>query len=220
MTSTACTYWKDAFEADEPDRASFEAHVAGCADCTRAMASVAALTSSVASLARAPAPPLDTSRLGPVLAERRRLDVLVTAFAVSEVAMLQFGGGGLGFRGGQRVLLVVLIVGAVILGVRWLQRLAMLHAFAAETLLGHLRVTTRGAERRGRFLVVACLAWVVLCFGMMPFSYDNPVALVWWLKSGPARLAFFAVWPALFAAYTWRITLPRLARLRGELEGT
>jgi hypothetical protein len=218
MTQRACTYWKDAFEADDPDRRAFEAHVAGCSDCTRALSTVSTLTSSMTSWARDPAPPLDTARLGSVLAERRRLDVLVTAFAVSEVAMLQFGGGGLGFARGQQTLLVILLVALAILALRWQQRGAMLRSFAAETLVGHFKVTTRGAERRSRWLVAGCLAWVVFCFGVMPWARDNPYALVSWLRSGPPRLAFLAAWPALFAAYTSFVTLPRLGRLRAELE--
>jgi hypothetical protein len=218
MNPSSCSVWRETLASDDADPAVFEAHVAGCEACTQALANVSRLTSRVAALCHEPRASAPKANLSPVLRAQSHRDLIVGGFVLTQFVLIQIGGGAFGSRVGNQGLLFVALVTAAIVGIRWAQRRTLLRAFATETLSGHLKVATRAAERRARWVLAACVAWALFCFGTMPFAFRNPMALTPWLAGPAARLSFMAFWPVAFAVYTFVVTLPRLANLRAELE--
>ena len=219
MTATFCRQWEEILSSEHPYRSTLEEHLATCSTCTRALAGVSVLTARLASSCEAaPRVGLSADRIGPILTEQRRRDVAFGAFAVLQFAAMQLAGGAFGSPVGNRALGLVAVTAAAVVGVRWLQRRALLRSFGTETLAGHLRVTTRAAERRIAWVAVLSLGLALLFLGLIPFSVENPVAIVPWLAGPVPRLSAMAIGPALFAVYTWFVVRPRAVAIRREVE--
>jgi hypothetical protein len=217
-----CTFWKDALASENPDRIAFDAHVGSCPTCSHALSNVAKMTSRLVTwseVGRAHAS-VRSAPIGRILKEQRRRDAMVAGFLLTQWVVMQIGGGAFGSHTGNQGLAVVAGIIAVVVAARFWQRRSLLESFATETLAGHLRVTTRSAERRAKWFVGACAAWVIFCLAMIPIAVPNPFTIVWWLREGTPRLLVMAIWPAIFAVYTSLVTIPRLAALREELERT
>lgn len=226
MTAEFCSKWNEILNSDSPYRASLEGHLSSCSDCTKALAGVALVTSRLASWSenaqKAAAPPsaeaLRPERIGPILAEQRQRDLIFGAFVLYEFAAIQIAGGAFGSHIGNVFLGTLAVAVALIVGVRWVQRRSLLKSFGTDTLLGHLRVTTRAAERRTVWVAGLCMAFALLNIALIPFARRNPMAIVPWLAGPGPRLTAIAIGPALFSLYTWFVTRPRAIALRREVE--
>ncbi len=215
-----CTRWKEILTGDEPDRAEFELHVATCPDCSRSLGRVASMTSELVRWTSSRPATFEKSptKLEPLLAERSRLDLLLAGFFLSFLVLEHsLEGGGIRYSSFPKFFLVSAAVAAALIALRWFQRRALLRSFATETLVMHFAVEVRKAQRRAWWLIAFCIAVSTLLLTAIRFGLDLPGPPEWY-RQVVIRGSALALWPAVFAVYTYFRTMPRLTKLRTELE--